>query len=1364
MSQAPIAKPSVPAVAPPSTGAARLPLALNGSIEVNAKSLAALYLRSERGATGFFPLGDGERFHSGAHLAGTAGEAVFAIADGELVAARMSRGPGLNPWGDTGFVLLRHTLLVNGSEKIIYSLYVSLRREPLHPGTSETPWVTRFLADSLRAENTAEKWRVLAPVPTWPDAAKGSFSPEHARPDKPLEPGVYEQEDELTLDHKRYVKLSGQWVRGTGGHGDEERLKPISKWAAWDIRKAGKAHPLVAALESGQTALFDSEKDESGNAKWRVRSGERIGALGMYLGAAAVHVSVFSQDEAFPTGAMAEEDYGLTGEAHLTSLDVAGLDADTPEHVRAFTKALDPERTVLEPKPEEDGGELHSSAGAEHEIAEGESEAPADDGSIVKPSELREYYGSPQAWRARYLAVTGLTEFRTDVEELLARERPKRRSWEDQKALIEGASDFLFWKDLSDAENFPSDGKAIFVHPITAIRLMSTVLEPQAWSAPAAVGGSDRLHANDDVLISMRDGAGPVAGLDVTVIADGQVVKHAKTDSAGELLVPLEAVANREVLVEVSPRGLGPQDRLLNVVNETGGPVSLEPGVAPSRQPFNGLETLPRATLLLAMQLAPGRRPTLHGAFNEGSLAFEKLLDSKLTANETVTAERILFRSADGAREAVEATRASGEKIFLWSVEDGVPNLIAKPDRTLLEAAAGKPILVATWSAELAHLNDHPIFAGRVFNADDGLELEVTFFAMRAIEAPEYDEPLGAHPVTLQNGGFAVGFEPGPLALGSDLLASARPVFAKVSLVGSNQAFTLRSQAIAVHANRARLPTPAPEILPKAVERSSVLAFFQLERDERIDAPTTWDGQPAASRTLSDIHDAALQDRLIGEGGWDRFTVGPITTGQHLALESQRHLSPAQALAEQEAGTRGLLPDAPAWLFSKGAQPWAPANGIAMGLCASHCAEKLNDWGVASGCTEAIRVSNLASCQHAHHAACQTIKPPAKGTLKVIGTCAQEPEKCGEARHDKSHCFLAQPIPGANGEERERWHLALPLRAQDEKGRYPYLGSLKILVMNPLNGNAVVCSQESRGPASLALHTAAAAPLGIQAGEFNGQPHLASVSPEAAWKLGLNRSASGDAIALLAFVSAATPLGPVHPDKQIKLRKQLSHAQLLGQESLPGSVPPPWAVNSKKEQEQLERDNKQTHPLPHPAMAPVAVQRPSADPRPLAKIRLQMIELAQAELGKIDDRGGEKGQRKGWPLLQEILEQATGLSAEKGSWLTALQTPGQRAGGLKWSALFAVYLAKKIGLKASWDLKKEALNGLGAVRYDEAYVPGDVLVLKGSLREHCVLIGRAGDKLTTISGDGPFQTIELRMRRVAEIEQYFRLSPETFSA
>src|SRR5260370_20774497 len=99
--------------APPASGNVRLPFEINKSKTVTSKALESLYQTSERAQQGAFPLGAAAQFHCGTDLLVERGKAICSIANGEVVAARIGVAPGEHPWGDTGFVLLRHPLAGN---------------------------------------------------------------------------------------------------------------------------------------------------------------------------------------------------------------------------------------------------------------------------------------------------------------------------------------------------------------------------------------------------------------------------------------------------------------------------------------------------------------------------------------------------------------------------------------------------------------------------------------------------------------------------------------------------------------------------------------------------------------------------------------------------------------------------------------------------------------------------------------------------------------------------------------------------------------------------------------------------------------------------------------------------------------------------------------------------------------------------------------------------------------------------------------------------------------------------------------------------------------------------------------------------
>src|SRR5438552_2307058 len=304
------AKPEGPeASTPPVTGVPRLPFAINGSNMVTGAAITSLYHQTERGAGGFFPLGDSGMLHCGAHVTPAAGSEILAMADGEVVAARIGGGPGEHAWGDTGFVLLRHK--VKG-DKNVYCLYLHLKREALHPDNTDCGWLSRLLIDAMQDKDKPKKpkWRVMETQPTWKDADKGKFAPTNVQTDDKLEPGVYEEDEELVQDAKRYVKLKGKWIRAVGPDGSGPKVKELSPWSDFDLETACKKDAHVKDLRDGKTAVFDDVKSDDGKGhKVTVEAGETVGKSGSYLGSQAMHWSVFSKDAVFPSGSLGDAEF-----------------------------------------------------------------------------------------------------------------------------------------------------------------------------------------------------------------------------------------------------------------------------------------------------------------------------------------------------------------------------------------------------------------------------------------------------------------------------------------------------------------------------------------------------------------------------------------------------------------------------------------------------------------------------------------------------------------------------------------------------------------------------------------------------------------------------------------------------------------------------------------------------------------------------------------------------------------------------------------------------------------------------------------------------------------------------------------------
>jgi murein DD-endopeptidase MepM/ murein hydrolase activator NlpD len=753
----------------PASGSVSLPFAINKSQAVTAEALQSLYRASERGLHGTFPLGAAAQFHCGTDVIVERGTPICASARGDVVAARIGMGHGEHPWGDTGLVLLRHPL---EGDKSIFSLYVHLQREPFHPDRTHAGWLRRLLADA--PEGVKPKWRLTVNAPTWKDEDKGRFSPVNVQNDKLLEPGVYEEEERAGEDAGLYVKLKGQWIKVT--QDGAAPVKELSAWADFDLDAAAKNNPAVAALKDGKVAVFDADKKD-GKYRCTVEAGEPIGVAGEYLGAPSVHWSVFSTNPVFPTGSLPEKEFGPKDEPKLRELELSEERGDV-EHTRKLIEALDPRKKSIGKMPH----------------------------AIPKPGEVQHFYRTPaESWRSRWLAVKGLAEFAIDVDKFLGQERHQSHTAQEREKFRKNVQPFVFWKDLTQAEEFPQDGNAIFVHPVTALRLMAGLAAPREAKAGKKIEKDARLHPHEDVTLLLRDPNGPLAEVEVQVKVDGAVVFEGKTDAAGALLVPIKAVEEKEIEICIDESLVG-EGELVIAANDAKAPPTLMPGDAPGKQTFNGTDLVPDSRLHLPMRVKKGQKSDLFASWDASRFEPSGKKLALLGEGERIQVDRVVFRREDGQYEALRAFR--GKQLgYLWSIRGGEEILEVEPAPEQ-PATSGKQIL-ASWSQRMAHLNDHPVLAGRVLNVEDGSELEVTFHAILGASAPEHDQELHFEKVKVARSGFAVAFDPHALTTDRNLLYSPRPVYGKVK--AGDEVFSLRDQAITIYdQNRLQERPPSP--------------------------------------------------------------------------------------------------------------------------------------------------------------------------------------------------------------------------------------------------------------------------------------------------------------------------------------------------------------------------------------------------------------------------------------------------------------------------------------------------------------------------------------------------------------------------
>jgi hypothetical protein len=423
-----------------------LPFLINKSMAVTPDTLGSLYTGSERAQQGAFPLGLGGQFHSGVHLVVERNTPILATSQGEVVAARLGVAAGAHPWGDTGFVVLRHAV----GDKTVFSLFLHLQREPLNPARTTAGWLRRVLLGDTPITAT-DKWKVIADCPTWTEEDSGDFLPANLGKGETLKAGSYDEQDWIgRKDRGIFVKLDGKWVySGTGGEDSDSSVTQLSGWRDFDLDERAKESTIVAALRDGKTALFDADKTDDGKHRWTVKAGEAIGAAGSFLGVPVIHWSIFSKDPVFPTGELPKKEFATGAEVKLADLALTE-DAGDTEQTRKLIEALDPDKKTIGKMP----------------------------GSIPMAGEVELFYRTPaECWRSRYLAVKALPELALDVDKFLGQDRAKSHTDAERAEFKTNAQPFAFWSDLAGADDFPAD-QATFVHPATALRMMSGAPDP----------------------------------------------------------------------------------------------------------------------------------------------------------------------------------------------------------------------------------------------------------------------------------------------------------------------------------------------------------------------------------------------------------------------------------------------------------------------------------------------------------------------------------------------------------------------------------------------------------------------------------------------------------------------------------------------------------------------------------------------------------------------------------------------------------------------------------------------------------------------------------------------------------------------
>jgi len=117
----------------------------NGPLFSNMSEIKA-YLKNNEGTEsserpgGFFPIGANRTWHGGIHLYPKKNSSIYALSDGIIVAARIpsidkklkdyKKERNLKALPSRNFILIRHQVKINNSEKVFFSLYYDLNGDP----------------------------------------------------------------------------------------------------------------------------------------------------------------------------------------------------------------------------------------------------------------------------------------------------------------------------------------------------------------------------------------------------------------------------------------------------------------------------------------------------------------------------------------------------------------------------------------------------------------------------------------------------------------------------------------------------------------------------------------------------------------------------------------------------------------------------------------------------------------------------------------------------------------------------------------------------------------------------------------------------------------------------------------------------------------------------------------------------------------------------------------------------------------------------------------------------------------------------------------------------------------------------------
>jgi hypothetical protein len=269
------------------------PIDLGDGIDPKAAPSERYFRNTESSMGGWFPMGASRMWHGGVHLYAAAGTPVYAIADGAVIACRITEAGDAKPYGSRNFVLIQHEY----NKKKYYGLYCHLNPQPeasvLDPVKS-TRWRTQLFMQEK------DHIQALGPCPFFEASVVGTKKSLKPKPQQGLAPGDNAQTMGGDVDPKTvmdYPPANSTLIALAMPAG----LFAFTKLDNRDLAKKVPADKAAAGkLASGDVLALKTPIT--------VRAGEKIGEIGPLakdpvtskLGT-FVHVELFSAD-AFLTG------------------------------------------------------------------------------------------------------------------------------------------------------------------------------------------------------------------------------------------------------------------------------------------------------------------------------------------------------------------------------------------------------------------------------------------------------------------------------------------------------------------------------------------------------------------------------------------------------------------------------------------------------------------------------------------------------------------------------------------------------------------------------------------------------------------------------------------------------------------------------------------------------------------------------------------------------------------------------------------------------------------------------------------------------------------------------------------------------